>query len=355
MNRYCEAGKNHVWIRSRDTGPMAQLCCSLDRSDIHRYPLDNVSDFLTLLDSAEWKKKYDVLEKERLDECSNCHKADQQKKDSQRRKINNFCRNGKFFLKIDFSNKCNLKCIMCSSSRSTAWIKDEKKLNEQYGYNYHIESHTSIGNQWWKKIDINWWRNLGGVEISGGEPLYQEDAIEFINFLSTNVPEVQLRIITNATLFDDYLYKIFKRFDWINVLCSVDAWEDNIYQYSRGGIYKLDDVKNVLTKIYDNVHSMSIADTIHCVTYDQPAKGIKWLKDNGLHKVSHNSNYVYKPEWLNVHSVLPSEFFPMGKKDIKLQQYFVKWITDLDKVRGTNILDIRPEFTDWFEEINGCV
>lgn len=351
--RYCQAGSKHIWLRNDNK---AQICCSIPQLG-HSFKLDKPQDFVKLTQQEDFLQAYKILETQPIPgACDICVKNEQNVGTSQRIKINDITSNGeKFFLKIDFSNKCNLKCIMCSSSRSTAWIKDEKKLNEQYGYNYHIESHTTIGNRWWEEIDINWWRNLGGVEISGGEPLYQENAIDFIDFLSTNVPEVQLRIITNATLFDEYLLKIFKRFDWINVLCSVDAWEDDIYQYSRGGIHKLDDVKNVLTKIYDNVHSMSIADTIHCVTYDQPAKGIKWLKDNGLHKVRHNSNFVYKPEWLNVHSVLPSEFFPMGKKDTKLQQYFVKWITDLDKVRGTNILDIRPEFRDWFEEINKCV
>lgn len=344
--RYCQAGLNHIWLRNDSR---AQVCCSIPQQG-NSYTLDKPSDFLNLIKDESFIKKYKILETAPIKkQCDICVKNEKNVGHSQRHKINDITKHGKkFFLKIDFSNKCNLKCIMCSSSRSTAWIKDEKKLNE-LGHDYPIDPHTSIGDQWWNDIDLSWWRNLGGVEISGGEPLYQEEALQFLDFLSTSVPQVQLRIITNATLFDDYLYKIFKRFEYINVLCSVDAWEDDVYQYSRGGVYKLDDIKNVLTKLYGNVQSMGIADTIHCVTYDQPAKGIKWLKDNGLHKVRHNSNFVYSPEWLNVHSVLPSEFFPKGKKDKKLQQYFVRWITDLDKVRGTNILDIRPEFKDWFD------
>lgn len=348
--RYCQAGLNHIWLRNDSR---AQVCCSIPQHG-NSFELDKPSDFVKLIQSKDFIDKYKILESKPIPSaCDICVKNETNVGHSQRLKINDITKDGnKFFLKIDFSNKCNLKCIMCSSSRSTAWIKDEKKLNEQFGYTYPIDPHTSIGNQWWNDIDIDWWRNLGGVEISGGEPLYQEDALEFLDFLSYNVPSIQLRIITNATLFDEHILKIFKRFEWINVLCSVDAWDDNVYQYSRGGIYTLDDIKNVLIKLYGNVHSMGIADTIHCVTYDQPAKGIKWLKDNGLTKVRHNSNYVYKPEWLNVHSVLPKEFFPQGEKNISLQKYFIKWIKSLDAVRGTNVLDVRPEFAEWFDELS---
>lgn len=350
MNRYCEAGKNHVWIRAMDTGPMAQLCCSLDRSDIHRYPLDNVSDFLTLLDSAEWKKKYDVLEKERLDECSNCHKADQQKKDSQRRKINSFCRNGKFFLKIDFSNKCNLKCLMCSSARSTSWIKDEHQLKKDLDWwDWEPIKYSTLGDDWWHNLSNSFWNNVGTVEISGGEPLYQEDAIAFLEFFACSYPDIKIRIITNATLLNDNVIKIFTKIKRLDVLTSVDAWDDKIYKYSRGGVHSLDKIKENLKIINSIATRHAVVDTLHPVNYDQSFVGKQWLMQNGL-EVDYHASYVFSPDFLDPRKVIPANLLP-GKKDYKLMKRFKEFILVLDKIRNTNIFDIRPEFEKWFKEI----
>src|SRR6056300_474974 len=129
MTRWCEAGNNHIWLRQDNT---VQLCCSLSKNaDQHRYTLDNPSDFLSLLESEDFKNQYNTLKTGELPkgECSICRsvEADPTTTNSQRQKINSLTKNG-FYLKIDFSNKCNLKCVMCSSSRSTGWIKDEQKL-----------------------------------------------------------------------------------------------------------------------------------------------------------------------------------------------------------------------------------
>jgi hypothetical protein len=33
---------------------------------------------------------------------------------------------------------------------------------------------------------------------------------------------------------------------------------------------------------------------------------------------------------------------------------FYKWITALDTVRNTRVLDVRPEFENWFEKLNAA-
>jgi hypothetical protein len=64
---------------------------------------------------------------------------------------------------------------------------------------------------------------------------------------------------------------------------------------------------------------------------------------------------------LDARSVVPDELLrknelvkmPKGgiKKDKELQIKFYNWVNALDKVRGLNLLEIKPEFTDWFKEI----
>ena len=237
---------------------------------------------------------------------------------------------------------------MCGSSRSTGWVKDEQKMHS-LGFAKKPVSYAKLDDRWWLDIPESWWTNLRAVEISGGEPLYQEDAVEFLEFLSDINPNLLLRIITNLTIFNEKIKSILSKFPKAKLLCSVDAWEEHIYEYSRGGIYSLHMVKENIKDLHSVVKGLSIVDTIHCITYDQADKGKKWIADSKLN-ISHTTNYVYTPRHLDARSVLPEKVFPLGSKDQELQQYFIKWITALDSVRGTDVLEIRPEFKNWFEE-----
>lgn len=355
MSRWCEAGANHIWLRQDN---VMQLCCSLENNvEDHRQQLNSPADFLKVIRDPEYQQKYSVLKTQGLPGglCNICVDKEQTTGHSQRVKINRIAQQG-FFLKIDFSNKCNLKCVMCSSKRSTAWIKDEQRLNKilPSDMQHTVESYNTIGNQWWHDIELEWWRNLGAVEISGGEPLYQEDALEFMDFLSEHVPECTLRIITNATLVTDATLAMLQKFNNVFVMASVDAWQDDIYRYSRGDTYGITEVKENIKRLLSERHiRMAVTDTVHPTTYDQPDLGRQWVESLGARRISYNSSKVYKPEHLDIDKVLPKEINPNSSENKQLQTYFFKWISALDKVRGTNVLDIRPEFTEWFNEMQG--
>lgn len=348
MSRWCAAGKNHIWIRNNNT---AQICCSLTHHDDHTYTLDRTSDFIELFNTPEWIEKYQTLEKGPLkNNCDICIRNENRVGNSQRTKINEYSHdNQKFFLKIDFSNKCNLKCTMCNSSRSTSWIKDEQLLNRKLAGTdiiRYVDPYATIGNKWWLDIDVDWWRNLGAVEISGGEPLYQEEAVEFLDFLATTSPGIFLKIITNTTILDDNMLSIFKTIKNISLLCSVDAWEDSIYEYARMGTHSLTDVKRNILTLKQNEIDFNICDTIHCVNYDQYQLGTEWLKNNDI-RCNHILNYVYKPNHLDINRALPKYINSKSTED--QCEVFVKWTRALDSVRKTDILKLRPEFERLFD------
>ena len=358
--RFCQAGSSHIWLRQNNE---AQLCCSLAHSvDDHMVKLEKTEDFFSLITSKQWTKKYRQLKKGPLSDglCNICLTEDQKNNGSQRKKLKNETLNGsKFFLKIDFSNKCNLKCTMCSSARSTAWIKDEQKINNLVTdpvLQVPVFPYETLDDKWWEKIPLEWWKNLGAVEISGGEPLYQKEALDFIDFLSVNVPTCRLRIITNATLIDDKILSILNCFDNIGFICSVDAWEDNIYRYVRGDNYGIDVVKENITELFKMVKTkelgrIGVCDTFHVINYDQMSLGKKWVKQFDSPVIKYNPNYVYKPHHLDYRRVLPKDICADSKPDLKLQKRFYEFITSMDKVRGTDVLEIRPEFETWFEQL----
>ena len=350
MNRWCEAGNQHIWLRNNLT---IQLCCSLINSYNHSFTIKNPSDLIKIMDTEEWKNKYKILETGPLqnNDCSICIDSEARVAgDSQRNKLKSFTSEG-FFLKIDFSNKCNLKCVMCNSSRSSNWLKDEKKMSkmlEPNGINFCLDPHTTLGKGWWLDIPISWWKKLGAVEISGGEPLYQEEALEFLDFLASQVPNIRLNIISNTTMVSDDIIKLFKSISNTYIVCSVDAWENTVYNYARRGTHDLDSVKSNIIKLHQHGIKFCICDTVHCITYDQYDKGTTWLKDNNIN-VGHIKNFVYTPELLNVDRALPKNINPKSTEDQSLR--FYQWVRALDTVRGTNVLSIRPEFKNWFESL----
>ena len=356
MARWCDAGANHIWLRQDN---VMQLCCSLDSNvKEHRVKLQTPAHFLQELKKPEHIQKYKVLETQGLPGglCDICTDKERVYGDSQRLKINRITGGNKFFLKIDFSNKCNLKCVMCHSKRSTAWIKDEQRMNAILPKNMQIDidSYNSLRHEWWYNIPVEWWQNLGAVEISGGEPLYQEDALAFMDYLSRAVPTCWLRIITNATLVNDDTIEMIDRFERVFIMASVDAWQDDVYRYSRGDHYSIEHVKENIKRLLRRRNvKMAVTDTVHPMTYDQADLGRQWVESLGARRISYNSQKVYTPHHLDVDKVLPRSFNPKSSEDKELQIYFYKWISALDKVRGTNVLNIRPEFTEWFNEIQG--
>ena len=360
MARWCEAGKNHIWLRQDN---QAQLCCSCSNQDEHKFLINNFgNNFLDVINSKHVKEKYKTLEYGPLKDnsCNICLDTESKFKKSIRQKIKNSTKDGeKFFFKIDFSNKCNLKCVMCSSGRSTNWIKDEQKLKsfyEQYNYSEpEIYKYQSLGNEWFANIDINWWENLETLEISGGEPFYQEEVLDFLEFISQYNTELKLTIITNATMLNDEILNIIKRYKRLAILCSVDAWQDDVYNYSRYGTGDLSTVKENIKILYSYSKFLSIVDTVHPFNYDQKQYALEWIENqNFKENFSYVQSLVYSPLHLNNDTVLPLQFWNSGGKDLDLQVKFARWTLALDKIRKTNVFDIRPEFESWFRNMNVC-
>ena len=70
---------------------------------------------------------------------------------------------------------------------------------------------------WFKQIPIEWFKNLGAVEISGGEPLYQEDALEFLE-LEFSPVAANTNYTSNTITYDS-----FKTFAIKIVMLSADT------------------------------------------------------------------------------------------------------------------------------------
>ena len=89
---------------------------------------DSINDF--------WHSDYiknvrsKMLKGEYVKECTSCYQSEEQGQISLRNHYNNrykdFSENNlPTALDLDFSNLCNLKCIMCGPDRSSMWAKEK--------------------------------------------------------------------------------------------------------------------------------------------------------------------------------------------------------------------------------------
>ena len=76
------------------------------------------------------------------------------------------------------------------------------------------------------------------------------------------------------------------------------------------------------------------------------------LMDLGMNVESRYSGRIFEVAGQMLKTNLDIEIPANGlKKQKDLQLKFYNWINALDKVRGTSVLSIRPEFESWFREI----
>lgn len=144
---------------------------------------------------------------------------------------------------MSINNKCNLRCRMCSPSASSLLAIDHKYFVEN---NLLGELRKTAGrwgpaelgafklktNKQWQWI-INNTDKFSVLRLSGGEPFYNEDVLEFLDkaIESGNAKNITLEFHTNGTLFTDELLEKLSHFK-NNLNFSVDG-TGRVYDFIR--------------------------------------------------------------------------------------------------------------------------
>jgi molybdenum cofactor biosynthesis enzyme MoaA len=132
-------------------------------------------------------------------------------------------------VEINLGNLCNLKCLMCNESDSSAILAE----NIQLGINKNQQKDLSWSDTAFDNLQELLLKNPKVVNIRGGEPLYNKKLLELIeNFPPERAKSIVLHITTNATHWDSQWERALAKFRLVRFMLSIDA-VDNLYEYIR--------------------------------------------------------------------------------------------------------------------------
>jgi len=374
---------------------------STGTGDHHR----NIYEGHTLEDA--WKGfetiRQQMLRKEKPSGCIDCWKNEETAGTSRRHWVlekfgveHDYLDNPPMTLKhmdLNFGNTCNLKCRMCGSWGSTHWFKEDKKLNEiNPQFKRYVENSKA------RSIDPTLYRNMEDklsqmerIDFKGGEPLMQDGMYEVLQMLIANgsAGNVILGYTTNGTRVPEKLKQLWPHFKRVILNISIEATGD-LYQYIRGSNVQTIEQLEQNLKWYDQFDNVRGYFSIAISTYNifDLQNLADWLErvtenlDSWWHVIADRtsdsprryerpnsfSDMVTKPAYLDINNMPPhikqrvidtwdKNYHSLDRirdsmKNTKYKpdqwELFKHFTRELDRIRGTNVLDVIPQLEGEF-------
>lgn len=169
---------------------------------------------------------------------------------------------------IDFSNFCNIKCVMCNQARSSEWAKD---------LGYPNNGITSVSMDFIDDLVLIS-DNIEKMTIQGGEPSIMKEYEYYFECLDKKniLRNIDLQVITNATNVNTKFYKLLERFKSVRLSVSVDAfgkandyirWPSNFSQIEKNLIKMRELPNNVKVEILNSLNVLSMFDYYNFLTW----------------------------------------------------------------------------------------
>jgi len=150
-------------------------------------------------------------------------------------------------LEVFFSNTCNLKCIYCEASLSSAIQAEDKKFGGSMLKDLRFvenNKYQDLAPKFWQWFEKNY-LSLQRLQILGGEPLLQKDFFKLLEFFEHNPhPELEFNIVTNLSVPRTIVNKASEQMKYlveskklkrVDVQASIDCWGPG-QAYVRSGL-----------------------------------------------------------------------------------------------------------------------
>ena len=262
-------------------------------------------------------------------------------------------------LEVYFSNVCNQACIYCSAEYSSKWETENKKFGldietTDFARDFlkDKENFKRIKSEFWEWMENNH-KPLVKYNILGGEPFFQPELLENLDFFETHpCPNLELTIVSNLKCPEKRFRATMDKIDnlraignlgQVRITGSIDCWGD-AFEYTRWGA-KLEefdrnlgilmlDYKEIEVEIHMTMGATTIKDMPELITRlnywnnlrnplrEKSSEVKSGVKEHSNIKPIHlNANFVVWPYHM-APDIFPTGFF---KEDFKRAH------TELDK------------------------
>ena len=204
-------------------------------------------------------------------------------------------------LDISFNNSCNMTCVMCNNSYSSAWHNyDDGALSKKN--KWPVRHEWSMSRQQLDKI-VDVLDDIDILEIKGGEPFFDINFEYFLDKISQkNLRNLEIIIMTNFACITDAHIDLLNKFDKLTLNISLDGTGD-IFSWVRG--YSFSDIETRLLAQLPKLskHSIKINFTSSLYNINNIQEFYHWIcKISKMTNVSMFINFstiVTYPEYLN--------------------------------------------------------
>ncbi len=292
------------------------------------------------------------------------------------------------YLDLRFGNLCNLKCIMCHPSSSSAWYSDYVELSgEEHFYDTGEKIYLEKQGGVWAPKDKNkfkwfeseeFWKTLEShiedvkqIYLVGGEPLLINQHFKFLEFcVEKNLAKnIRLEYDTNLTITNDKIIGLWKNFKEVKLRVSIESiGKQNDYIRFPSDWQKIEDNLEHIKDSCDNVklefsitwqiyNLFSITDiwdkfpnTGSVRTLSSPEYlDIKILPEKLKQKaLEHLESYPSRSERISnqIESMIEYLKSNMNYQDKENLIKFKNYTKSCDQIRGTSFRDTFPELSE---------
>ena len=263
------------------------------------------------------------------------------------------------WLEMHLGNTCNLKCLTCRPEDSSMFLQENRVI----GISNHKQSDYVLDDS---IVDCNIdlvIENLTVLDLRGGESLLIPSIKRKLARLpSSKCKDKILKVQTNGTILDEVWKDIFKKFQSVKIMLSIDAFnKDNEYIRYPADWSKIEEniayFKSANYEIYINC-------TVSNLNFLLLDKLLQWVDER---KIYFHYSTLEHPEYYHFFN-LPKELFEMAK--LKLEPWVEKYptlqglllvesstnkwnefcsiINKRDSYRKNSIFEILPELKEYW-------
>lgn len=151
-------------------------------------------------------------------ECSACKKAEDQSYASRMQGSNTWYSDHGYnntdveLIRLDYwtGDLCNLRCVICGPSNSSAWKQE---------LNFPVENKHASVNKFWEELDL---QSLRFIHFNGGEPLLSKEHVKFLKSIPDK-SKVHITYNTNGTILPNQeLLDLWAEFKLVQLDISID-------------------------------------------------------------------------------------------------------------------------------------